>query len=114
MNYLTKPKLYNTGYLLNDTNSRLKQGLMPQDLSSTCFNIIPNLPSSIYCKNCCGDNYNYLNNNVYRIAQRSTQDTLIKPMISNNPLYPIYNLPINYGPITVPDNAPCTAYIQAP
>ena len=32
-NYLTKPKLYNTGFLFNDTDSRIKQGLMPQDLS---------------------------------------------------------------------------------
>ena len=36
-NYLTKPKLYNTGFLFNDTDSRIKQGLMPQDLSSNCF-----------------------------------------------------------------------------
>ena len=37
MNYLTKPKLYNLGFLLNDKESRIKQGLMPQTISSDCF-----------------------------------------------------------------------------
>ena len=36
-NYLTKPKLYNTGFLLNDKNSRIIQGLLPQGLSNNCF-----------------------------------------------------------------------------
>lgn len=37
MSYFNKPKLYNTGFLLNDKVSRFKQGLMPQDLSNNCF-----------------------------------------------------------------------------
>ena len=37
MNYLTKPKLYNPGFLLNDEVSRNKQGLMPQYISNDCF-----------------------------------------------------------------------------
>ena len=36
-NYLVKPKLYNAGYLLNDSYSRAKQGLMAQTLASDCF-----------------------------------------------------------------------------
>jgi hypothetical protein len=32
--YLNKPKLYNTGFLVNDNESRKKQGLMSQDISN--------------------------------------------------------------------------------
>lgn len=34
---LNKPKLYNTGFLLDDSLSREKQGLLPQGISSLCY-----------------------------------------------------------------------------
>ena len=37
MNYLTKPRLYDTGFLKNDKVSRIKQGLLPQTLSNNCY-----------------------------------------------------------------------------
>ena len=114
MNYLTKPILYNTGYLLSDNDLRLKQALMPQDLSSDCFNVIPNFSNTIYCKNCHG----YLNNqnryNAFKLAQSSTQNKIRGPMISTNLMYPIYNPPVTYGMPEIPTNCPCARYVQAP
>ena len=42
MSYLTKPKLYDTGFLQNYSKLRMKQGLFPQELSSDCYISIPN------------------------------------------------------------------------
>lgn len=37
MSKINKPKLYNTGFLRDDSLSRMKQGLLPQDISSLCY-----------------------------------------------------------------------------
>jgi hypothetical protein len=36
-NYINKPKLYNTGFISVDKNSRYVQGLLPQELTNDCF-----------------------------------------------------------------------------
>ena len=128
MNYITAPKLYNTGYLSDDSYSRVKQGLMPQILSSDCY-----VSSSI------GNHYNYIpknyvssnstyntsfkplnnrhNNNIflpaYKLATQSTQEKLYKPEINQNILYPIHNNYVYYGNY-LPNDAPCMDYIQSP
>lgn len=115
MNYLKKSNLYNTGYLLDDSNSRLKQGLMSQDLSSDCFNTIPNLPKFLYCKNCNLDTGTYNFNNSFDLAQKSSVYKVRGPLINRNLMYPIYNAPVNYGSPAPPmKNCACTQYIQAP
>jgi len=115
MSYLNKPKLYNTGFLQNYSDLRVKQGLFPQELSSDCFISVPNFNKSIYCKNCYGyDNPQNKYNALY-LAQQSTQDKIRLPLINRNLMYPIHNDPINYGSAPPPMyNCECTRYIQAP
>ena len=125
MNYTKKPSLYNTGYVLNDDVSRMKQGLMSQNLASVCFvnnpeydyqvntNNLQNIQSnSIYCKNCY--NYNKVNYNVFVLAQKSTQNKLIPPVLNKNLLYPIHNDGVKYGLREINNNCECVRYIQAP
>lgn len=115
MSYLNKPKLYDTGFLQNYSDLRVKQGLFPQELSSDCFICVPNFNNSIYCKNCYGyDNPQNKYNALY-LAQQSTQDKISLPLINCNLMYPIHNDPINYGSAPPPMyNCECTRYIQAP
>jgi len=114
MSYINAPKLYNTGFIQNYSNLRLKQGLFPQELSSDCYISIPNFNKDIYCKNCYGyDNPQDIYNAVC-IAQKSTQDKVQLPMINKNLLYPIHNEPVNYGNAPPSDSCECTRYVQAP
>ena len=119
MNYIIAPKLYNTGYLLNETNLRLKQGLMPQTLSSDCFNTVPNFSKNIYCKNCYSFNDSRLdgsklNINAFKLAQMSTQNKIIGPTINKNLMYPIHSFDVDYRLPEIPYNCPCTDYIRSP
>ena len=119
MNYIIAPKLYNTGYLLDDTESRLKQGLMPQDLASDCFNSVPNFSKNIYCKNCYTFDNPRLNGsksniNAFKLAQMSTQNKVVGPYINRNLMYPIHNFDVNYCLPKIPNDCPCTDYIQSP
>ena len=116
-NYIKKPSLYNTGYDLNDDISRMKQGLMSQNLSSVCFvnsnnNSQPNMNNSLYCKNCY--NYDKINYNAFKLAQTTTQDKLIKPVLNKDLLYPIHNDGVKYGLREINNNCECVRYIQAP
>jgi hypothetical protein len=115
MSYFNKPKLYDTGFLQNYSDLRVKQGLFPQELSSDCFISVPNFNKSIYCKNCYGyDNPQNKYNALY-LAQQSTQDKIRLPLINRDLMYPIHNDPINYGSMPPPMyNCECTRYIQAP
>ena len=114
MSYINKPKLYDTGFLHNSSNIRLKQGLFPQELSSDCFIPMPNFNNSIYSKNSYGyDNPQNKYNAIY-LAQQSTPDKIILPKINNNLMYPIHNDPINYGSLPPDDNCECTRYVRAP
>jgi len=87
-NYLSKPLLYNTGFLpSNSTYIRMKQGLAPQDLASNCYQ-----PKTT----------------LYRVPLQHNQ------VCNTNNLYPI-NLPvINYGMKPIPNNSPSLWYIQSP
>jgi hypothetical protein len=96
-NYLTKPKLYNTGFLLDDRDSRIIQGLMPQGLSNNCFVGINK------------DNNNYYYNN-YNIS-RSNLDT--NPYY-NNSKFPIKQPFVNYGIQSIPDDCLCLSNIMSP
>ena len=116
MNFITSTS-YQTGYLYNDSESRAKQGLMSQQLASSCFEAIPNVTTSNnYCSNCYG--YQAPTPNDFNISQTinlaklSTNDAIQKPLVSNNLMYPIYNPPVTYGEPIIPDNAPCVRYIQ--
>jgi hypothetical protein len=98
MNTYTKPKLYETGYLLDDKNLRLKQGLMPQNLASVCFNTVPNV-----CKNC----NKVLSTTAFSIAQKSTSQRVTPPVLNRNLMYPIHNDPVTYGPANFKDDDVC-------
>jgi len=112
MNYIKKPSLYNTGYVLKDDISRMKQGLMPQNLSSVCFinDKVNNV--GINCKNCY--NYDKVNYNAFALAQKSTQNKIIHPVLNKNLLYPIHNDDVNYGLREIDNRCECVRYIQAP
>ena len=97
-NYIKKPSLYNTGYVLNDDISRMKQGLMSNN--------------SLYCKNCYNDDK--INYNAFKLAQTTTQDKLIKPVLNKDLLYPIHNDGVKYGLREINNNCECVRYIQAP
>jgi len=113
MVYITQTKIYNTGYIRNDDDSRKKQGLMFQNLSSDCFNnSLSNFSNKIPCKNCY--NYDTYDTNAYQLAKKSTQYNLIPPKINNNSLYPIHNDAVNYGLPPISDSCICTRYLQAP
>ena len=95
----------------------MKQGLMSQNLSSVCFvnsnnNSQPNMNNSLYCKNCY--NYDKINYNAFKLAQTTTQDKLIKPVLNKDLLYPIHNDGVKYGLREINNNCECVRYIQAP
>ena len=114
MSYLNKPKLYDTGFLQNYSDLRAKQGLFPQELSSDCFISVPNFNKSIYCKNCYGYGNPQNKYNALYLAQQFTQDKIRLPLINRNLMYPIHNDPVEYGMCSIPANAPCTLFVQAP
>lgn len=114
MSYINAPKLYNTGFIQNYSNLRLKQGLFPQELSSNCYISIPNFNKDIYCKNCYGYDIPQDSYNAVCLAEKSTQNKIILPMINKNLLYPIHNEPVNYGSAPPSDSCECTRYVQAP
>lgn len=123
-----KSKLYNTGYISNDSYLRVKQGLMPQVLSSDCYvsasigtqyNYIPkNRVSAESTKNTAFKHFNdYHSQNIflpaYILAKQSTNQKLYKPQINQNILYPIHNDDVYYGP-SIPNDSPCLDYISSP
>lgn len=80
------PKLYNTGFLLNDKNSRIKQGLFPQTIANDCFVD--------------------MNNNV--------KQNLLKNPYYNNTVYPLKMPFVTYGTEnSVPNNCDCLQNIRA-
>lgn len=84
--YLTKPKLYNTGFLLNDKISRIKQGLLPQTMSNNC----------------------------YVTSTGIINDTnLLKNPYYNNQFFPIRMPYVEYG-TPIPDNSLCLRNIASP
>jgi hypothetical protein len=114
MEYITAPKLYNTGFLLDDDVSRVKQGLFTQDLSSDCF---VTMPYQYRYKNIFKNTVGY-NNNLYKnalqLARTSTDAPISRPILNKNLLYPIHNEPINYGSPSIPNNCICLENLRAP
>ena len=87
---LKAPDLYNTGYINSNVNDelRMKQGLMTQNLSSSCYS-----PPVWYSYNVPVDNaYQCMGNNLYPIK-------LPRP---------------NYGSKAPSDNCYCARFVQAP
>ena len=117
---IPKPRLNNLGYVKNDSESRIQQGLMPQLISSSCFTSFPIGKQYLdICKNCssCINTRSPIENifeQPYELAQKSTQYKLIPPQVNENIMYPIHNDPVEYGMCPIPDNAPCTLFVQAP
>ena len=85
-NYLNRPKLYDTGFLLNDRISRIKQGLLPQTMSNNCYVT----PTGII-----------------------NETNLLKNPYYNNPFFPIRMPYVQYGE-PIPDNSLCLRNIQSP
>jgi hypothetical protein len=89
-NYLVASKLYNTGFIPpSATQLRIKQGLIPQDISNACAYTLP--PKSAYA----GQTH----------PQRVPNQT---------GLYPAKQVQMTYDLPSIPDNCPCLDYIQAP
>ena len=95
-NYLTKPILYNTGFLLDDKELRIKQGLLPQGLSNNCY-----------------VNINQPIKNEY-ISRNIEDNNLLKNPYYNNVLFPIKQPFVNYGIPPIPYNCPCLRNMRAP
>jgi len=96
-NYINKPKLYNTGFLLDDRISRQKQNLMSQELSNNCFvGIKRNVNDNFY------DNYNI------------TEKNLMNNPYYNNRLFPVRQPYANYGGYKISNNCECLLNIKAP
>lgn len=96
-NYINKPKLYNTGFLLNDRVSREKQDLMPQELSNNCFVGIKRSKNNDFY-----DNYNIVEKN------------LLHNPYYNNKLFPVRQPYVNYGGYGVPNKCECLYNIRSP
>lgn len=96
-NYLTKPVLYNTGFLLDDKELRIKQGLLPQGLSNNCY-----------------VNVNKPVNNDYYISRSINDENLLKNPYYNNILFPIKQPFVNYGTPNIPNECPCLRNIKSP
>jgi len=98
-NYLTKPVLYNTGFLLNDKELRIKQGLLPQGLSNNCYvDVNTNKPA----------------NASQSMSYDIEENNLLKNPYYNNILFPIKQPYVNYGTPSVPYNCPCLRNMRAP
>ena len=96
-NYLTKPVLYNTGFLLDEKELRIKQGLLPQGLSNNCY-----------------VNVNKPVNNDYYISHSINENNLLKNPYYNNILFPIKQPFVNYGTPSIPNECPCLRNIKSP
>ena len=94
-NYINKPKLYNTGFLQDDKVSRIKQNLLPQELSNNCYvGIQKRVNNNFY------DNYNI------------TETNLLNNPYYNNRLFPVRQPGPNYGSYNF--SKECLNNIKAP
>jgi hypothetical protein len=85
VNYITAPKLYNTGFIPpSSTQLRMKQDLYPQTIASLCQYATPEAISNV--------------------ATPGYHDSL----------YPIHFISPDYGPGSVPNDCQCLQYIQPP
>lgn len=79
-NYLKKPILYQTGFILDDRNIRRKEGLLPQNLSNNAFIGVDRA----------------VNNDYYRGFNIVERD-LIKNPYYNNRFFPILEPNVDYN-----------------
>lgn len=85
-NYLTPQKMFNVGFLPADSgNVRIKQGLMPQEISNDC---------------------------VYTVEQYGYGN--LPKECNNKNMYPAKQAQMSYDLPKIPDNCPCLRYIKAP
>jgi len=86
-NYTISPRLYNLGYIpSNAPEIRIKQGLLPQNISNDC---------------------------LYSPYQNLKMGSPYLECNSAN-LYPTKVVHMSYGIPSVPNTCPCTDYIKAP
>jgi len=110
-NYINKPKLYNTGFLLDDRKSRYIQGLLSQELTNDCFvDLNKTLPKNRQLNNrkySLSNNPPFLNNDFYGNYSINKSNMLANPYY-NNEKFPLLQPFVSYGDnFNVPDNCPC-------
>ena len=95
-NYITLPKLTNTGFLPNSliTTTRIKQDLMPQNISNDCTYLTKSIASSMK-------------------LPIPGVDIGVAPVTNNN-LYPLDSVHWSYGGSEIPNNCPCVKYLAPP
>ena len=90
-NYITSSTLFNTGFLPDTSVSRIKQGLLPQNVANLCQPMEPSsqLKNSSFMTKMGGD-------------------------CNNNNLYPFPATQYSYGPGSIPDDCACARFLKAP
>ena len=89
-NYLIAPKLYNIGFITpNSATLRIKQGLIPQDISNACAYTSPL--------------------KIMNVGQLNKNGVSLQ-----TGLYPAKQVQMSYNLPEIPDNCPCLDYIRAP
>lgn len=86
-NYIKNPNLFNTGFLPDTTQLRVKQGLSPQTVSNSCFYAHPTLTS----------------HPEHNMPKSST--------CNQKSLKPAQQVQWNYGTPEIPNNCPCVQYL---
>ena len=87
--YIPNPKLFNTGFLPNTSESRLKQGLLPQQISNDCQFTEPG-------------------------ANLMSDMARVGGVCNNCYLYPFYSPSPALAPGSIPKGCQCTRYVLAP
>ncbi len=115
-NYINKPKLYNTGFLLDDKKSRKIQGLLSQELTNDCFvDLNKTVPKNRYIRNrnySLTKNSPFLNNDFYGNYSITKYNMLANPYF-NNEKFPLLQPFVSYGDdFSISDNCPCTGSLN--
>lgn len=87
-NYLLVSKQFNTGYLPDETDLRIKQGLAPQQITNACAYLPPTFTAY------------------------PAQGFPYGATCNNAALKPAKQVKWNYGMPEIPDSCPCTKYLQ--
>lgn len=108
-NYINKPKLYNTGFISVDKNSRYVQGLLPQELTNDCFiGLNKTIPKNRNLnKQHSLTNTPFLNNDFYGNYSINKANMIANPYY-NNEKFPLLQPFVSYGDnFNISDNCPC-------
>ena len=89
--YLRVSQRYTTGFLPNDSIARIKQGLAPQNIANACAYVEPTI-----------------------MVQAAMSGIPAGSLCNEQALLPFPSVQMSYGIPSVPENCPCTTYLQAP